>query len=118
MRLCLALLLLVSFQKEAGVFGKIAAPEGTAQKRLRTKLSGSDVVAGHKDPDPTLAAVWLEGVAPTKVESRTAVIPQEGLEFRPRVLALGMGSKLEVTLSVLLDRPADRTAGAACYDAR
>src|SRR6516165_4186326 len=95
MRLCLALLLLVSPQEGASVSGKIAAPDGTSQKRLRTKLYGTEAVAGHKDPDPTLAVVWLEGVAPAKVESKSAVIRQEGLEFRPRALAVGAGSKVE-----------------------
>ena len=42
---------------------KITAPEGAAQKRLRSKLYGNEAVAGRKDPDPALAVVWLEGVA-------------------------------------------------------
>lgn len=95
MRLCLALLLLLSPQDGATVSGKVAAPEGAAQKRLRTKLYGNEVVAGRKPADPTLAVVWLEGVAPAKTEPKSAVIRQEGLEFRPRVVAVTVGSKVD-----------------------
>lgn len=96
MRLCLALLLLASAPQDGAVVsGKVAAAEGTAQKRLRTKLYGTEVVAGRKDADPTLAVVWLEGVAAVKIEPRTAAIRQEGLEFRPRAVAVTVGSKVD-----------------------
>ena len=96
MRLCLALLLLASApQSGASVSGKVAAPEGTSQKRLRAKLYGNEAVAGRKEPDPTLAVVWLEGVAPAKAEPKPAVIRQEGLEFRPRAVAVTAGSKVD-----------------------
>ena len=97
MRLCLALLLLVAAPQDGAVVsGKVTAPEGAGQKRLRAKLYSGEAVAGRKDPDPTLAVVWLEGVAaPAKVEPRTAVIRQEGLEFRPRALAVTVGSKVD-----------------------
>jgi plastocyanin len=95
MRLCLALLLFCSPQDRVAVSGKITAAEGAAQKRLRTKLYGTEVIAGRKDPDPTLAVVWLEGVAPAKAEPKPTVIRQEGLEFRPRALAVPVGSKVD-----------------------
>jgi plastocyanin len=96
MRLCLILVLLWVPQASATVSGRISAPDGAAQKRLRTKLYGNEAVAGHKPADPTLAVVWLEGVAaPAKVEPRPAVIRQEGLEFRPRALAITVGSKVD-----------------------
>lgn len=108
MRLCLALLLLVSVpsfdsgpalsqdkQDGATVSGKISAAEGTAQKRLRTKLYSGDLVAGRKDPDPTVGVVWLEGVPAVKTEARTAMIRQDGLEFRPRAVAVTLGSKVD-----------------------
>jgi len=96
MRLCLALLLLASAPQEgATVSGKVAAAEGTAQKRLRAKLYSGEAVAGRKDPDPTLAVVWLEGVAAAKTEPKTAAIRQEGLEFRPRAVAITVGSKVD-----------------------
>jgi len=95
MRLCLILALLWTPQASATVSGKISAPEGAAQNRLRAKLY-NQVVAGQKDPDPRLAVVWLEGVAaPAKVEPKPSVIRQEGLEFRPRALAVTMGSKVD-----------------------
>ena len=96
MRLCLILALFWTPQASATVSGKISAPEGAAQKRLRAKLYGNEAVAGHKPADPTLAVVWLEGVAaPAKVEAKPSVIRQEGLEFRPRALAVTMGSKVD-----------------------
>ena len=96
MRLCLILVLLWTPQASATVSGKITAPDGAAQNRLRTKLYGNEAVAGRKKADPTLAVVWLEGVAaPAKVESKTAVIRQDGLEFRPRALAVTVGSKVD-----------------------
>jgi plastocyanin len=95
MRLCLALLLLASPQAGAAVAGKISAAEGAVQKRLRTKLYSGELVAGRKDPDPTVAVVWLEGVAPAKTEPRSAAIRQEGLEFRPRAVAVTVGSKVD-----------------------
>lgn len=94
MRLCLALLLLWNAQDGVAVSGRVSAPEGAAQKRLRTKLYG-EAIAGRKDPDPTLAVVWLEGVPPAKVDVKTHVIRQEGLEFRPRAVAIGVGSKVD-----------------------
>ena len=97
MRLCLLLALLWTPQASTPtVSGKVSAPEGAAQKRLRAKLYGNEAVAGRKDPDPTLAVVWLEGVAaPPKVDPRTAAIRQEGLEFRPRAVAVTVGSKVD-----------------------
>lgn len=96
MRLCLILVLLGTPQGSATVSGKVSAPEGAAQNRLRTKLYGNEVVSGHKPADPTLAVVWLEGVAaPAKVETKPSVIRQEGLEFRPRALAVTVGSKVD-----------------------
>jgi plastocyanin len=94
MRLCLALVLLWNPQETSAVSGKITAPETAVQKRLRTKLY-NEAVAGRKDPDPTLAVVWIEGAPAAKVEPKTASIRQAGLEFRPRAVAVGVGSKVE-----------------------
>ena len=96
MRLCLILVLLWIPQASATVSGRISAPDGAAQKRLRAKLYGGDAVAGRKDADPTLAVVWLDGIAaPAKPEPKNAVMRQDGLEFRPRALAVTVGSKVE-----------------------
>lgn len=95
MRLCPALLLLLWPPQDASsVSGRIEAPETAVQKRLRTKLYG-EAVPGRKDPDPTLAVVWLEGAPASKVEVKTQVIRQSGLEFRPRAVAIGVGSKVD-----------------------
>jgi len=96
MRPWFALLLLVSAPRDGGtVSGKITAPEGAVQNRLRVKLYGSETVAGHKPADPRLAVVWLEGVPAAKTEARTGVIRQDGLEFRPRAVAVTVGSKVD-----------------------
>lgn len=96
MRLCLALLLLCPAQESGVVSGKITSPEGAAQKRLRSKIKyAGPGIANHKDPDPSPALVWLEGVEPARQEPRTVEIRQEGIEFRPRVLAVPVGSTVK-----------------------
>jgi plastocyanin len=96
MRPLLVLLLLASAPQDgATVSGKVAAPERAGQNRLRAKLYSGEMAAGHKPADPTLAVVWLEGVAAAKVEPKPAAIRQEGLEFRPRVVAVTAGSKVD-----------------------
>jgi plastocyanin len=96
MRLCLALLLLASAPQDgATVSGKVAAAEGAGQKRLRAKLYSGEAVSGLKPADPTVAVVWLEGVAPAKTEQKSAVLRQDGLEFRPRAVAITVGSKVD-----------------------
>jgi plastocyanin len=95
MRLCLAVLLLSSPQDGDAVSGKISAPEGAAQKKLRVKLYSGPAVVGRKDPDPSPAVVWLEGVEPAKAEAKTLTVRQVGLEFRPRILAIPLGSRVD-----------------------
>jgi plastocyanin len=95
MRLCLILALFWTPQATATVSGKVIAPEGAAQTRLRKKLYAGETIVGHKEPDAPLAVVWLEGVAPAKVDPKPAVIRQAGLEFRPRALAVPVGSKVD-----------------------
>lgn len=96
MKLFLALLLLVAPQEAGSVTGKITAAEGAAQKKLRQKIKYTGPgIADHKDPDPSPAVVWLEGAPGAKIEPRSLVIRQEGLEFRPRVLAVPVGSTVK-----------------------
>ena len=96
MRLFLALLLCLSPQDAGSVSGKISAPEGAAQKKLRQKIKyagpGSDA---HKDPDPSPAVVWLEGAPAVKMDPKTVEVRQEGLELRPRVVAIPVGSSIK-----------------------
>lgn len=95
MRLCLALLLACGVQEGAVISGKVSAPEGSEQKRLRMKLYAGGAPAGHKDPHPSPAVVWLEGAPATPVVPETVTITQEGLEFRPRVVAIPVGSTVD-----------------------
>ena len=96
MRLCLALLLLCPAQESAAVTGKVTSPEGAVQKKLRSKIKyAGPGIANHQDPDPSPALVWLEGVEPAKQEPRTVEIRQLGIEFRPRVLAIPVGSTVK-----------------------
>jgi plastocyanin len=92
MRLCLALLLACGSREGAVISGKISAPEGSDQKKLRMKLYAGGMPAGHKDPDPSPAVVWLEGPSPLAMPPQTVTVTQEGLEFRPRVVAIPVGS--------------------------
>src|SRR3954467_2252205 len=78
------------------VSGKVGATEGAAQKKLRQKIKyAGPGVTGPTTPDPSPAVVWLEGAPATKVEARQAQVLQEGIEFRPRVLALPLGSTVK-----------------------
>lgn len=97
MRLLLALLLLCAPRPDAGtVAGKVDAPEGAAQRKLRAKIKyAGPGVEKHTDPDPSPAVVWIEKAPASKVEPRTVEIRQEGLEFRPRVLAIPLGSTVK-----------------------
>jgi plastocyanin len=96
MRLLLALLLLCAPLPDAGTLtGRIDAPEGASQKKLRQKVYSGGAVAGQKDPDPSPAVVWLEGATAARSEARSVEIRQEGLEFRPRILAIPAGSTVK-----------------------
>ncbi len=93
MRLCLALVLLWAPQEASTVSGKISAPDGAAQKKLRLKIKyAGPGVTGPTKPDPSPAVVWLEGAGAVKMDPRTVEVRQEGIEFRPRVLAVPLGS--------------------------
>jgi plastocyanin len=97
-RILLALILILPAPRQdaATVSGKVGATEGAAQKKLRQKIkyAGPGVV-GPTTPDPSPAVVWLEGPAAIKMEPRQLQILQEGLEFRPRIVALPLGSTVK-----------------------
>src|SRR5579863_8297236 len=96
MRLCLGLLLLGMLQEGGGaVAGKISFTEGGSQKKLRQKVYAGAPQAGQKAPDPSPVVVWLEGGTAGPPEPRTVEIRQEGLEFRPRILAIPVGSTVK-----------------------
>ncbi|HLY08291.1 MAG TPA: plastocyanin/azurin family copper-binding protein [Planctomycetota bacterium] len=96
MRFCLAVLLLWTPVGGAAVTGKVTWADGAAQKRLRSKIKyAGPGVSGPTKPDPSPAVVWLEGAAAVKMEPRTIEVKQEGMEFRPRILAVPMGSTVK-----------------------
>jgi len=98
MRLTVALLLLLPTPQDtpSPVSGKVSATEGAAQKKIRAKLKYAGPGAEfHKAPDPSPAVVWLDKVPAAKVEPKTVQMRQEGLELRPRVLALPAGSTVQ-----------------------
>jgi plastocyanin len=96
MRLGLALLLLWTPLDGAAVTGQVHWTDGAAQKKLRAKIKyAGPGLANHKDPDPSPAVVWLEGAAAVKMEPRSVEIQQSGLEFRPRIVALPIGSTVK-----------------------
>lgn len=74
--------------------GKISTPEGAAQKRFRENISYGSNIAGHKDPDSSPAVVWLEGAPAAKPVEAKVEMKQEGLEFRPRVVAIQVGTTI------------------------
>ena len=75
--------------------GKVTATEGSAQKKLREKIKYGANLVGHKDPDPSPVVVWLEGAPAAKPVDARAEMKQEGLEFRPRVLAIQAGTTVK-----------------------
>jgi plastocyanin len=96
MRLTLVLLLLLSPQETSNVTGKISAPEGAAQRKLRAKIRYAGPGAEtHTPPDPSPAVVWLEKAPAAKMDPKTLEIRQEGLELRPRVVAIPVGSTVK-----------------------
>lgn len=93
MRALLVAVLLLPAPQEAGdVAGKVTlAPGAAPKKRLRLRYA-PEGLAGHKAESPSPAVVWLEGPPAAKAAGRTAELLQEGLEFRPRVLAVQAGT--------------------------
>jgi plastocyanin len=90
----IAVLLLPAPREEGDVAGKVTlAPGATPRKRLKVKYN-PEGLAGHKAPSPAPAVVWLEGPPAVRAEGKTAQMLQEGLEFRPRVLAVQVGTKV------------------------
>ncbi len=93
MRVLLACLLLSPAAQDAGdVKGTVAVEAGaTPKKRIKVRYTGPGL-ADRKDPAPSPAVVWLEGPPTALAEGKTADMLQEGLEFRPRVLAVQAGT--------------------------
>jgi plastocyanin len=91
--LLLGLALLPAAPQEAGdVTGTVAVAEGaTPKKRLKLRYTGPGM-EDRKEPSPSLPVVWLEGPPAAKADGKVVDMLQEGLEFRPRVLAIQAGT--------------------------
>ncbi|HEX7896476.1 MAG TPA: plastocyanin/azurin family copper-binding protein [Planctomycetota bacterium] len=96
MRVLLACALLVPSPQEASdVQGKVTlAPGAVPRKRLKVAYKGPGLAA-RKPESPAPIVVWLEGPSASKAEGKTAEMLQEGLEFRPRVLAVQAGTTVK-----------------------
>ena len=93
--LLLALLLAPSASPEGAVTGKVTAEDGAKQKEIRDSVRYVGAgVEQRKPADPSLAVVWLEGVAEAKAEPVKLDMKQDGIEFRPRVAAIPVGSTI------------------------
>jgi plastocyanin len=90
------LLLSPSVPDGAAVTGKVTAVDGEKQKEIRAAVRyvGAGIDLHDKKPDPSFAVVWLEGVPEAKVEPVKLDIRQERVEFRPRVVAVPVGSTI------------------------
>ena len=72
--------------------GKVSlAPGAKPRKRLTVNYKGPGLSA-RKEPSPAPFVVWLEGPPSSKASGKTAEMLQEGLEFRPKVLAVQAGT--------------------------
>jgi plastocyanin len=76
------------------VTGRVTIPEGAAQKKTRLKLryAGQTGLGEKKDPSSSPAVVYLEGLPPSRAAAARVEMRQNGLEFRPRVLAVQTGT--------------------------
>lgn len=91
MRVCLALLLLAP-QEAGDVRGRVSlAPDASPKKKIKVNYKAPGMSA-RKPPSPSPAVVWLEGAPASKAEPASVDMLQEGLEFRPRVLAVRAGT--------------------------
>jgi plastocyanin len=93
MRVFLALLLLAPAAQESGdVRGRVTlAPGAAPKKRVKVNYKGPGMSA-HKAPSASPFVVWLEGPTAPKAEGKTVDMLQEGIEFRPKVLAVRAGT--------------------------
>lgn len=89
------LLALLLSQDRGSVVGTVEIPP-PPKSRLGVKYAGQTGAAAKKDPDPSPAVVWLEGVkGDFKPPAANPVVIQEGIEFRPRVLPVLVGTTVE-----------------------
>jgi plastocyanin len=94
----LLIILLVFGPQDSGatITGKVSATEGKTQEKIPADIHyagpGSEK---RKLPDPSPAVVYLLKMPASKSEAQVLEIKQEGLEFRPRVLAVRVGDTVK-----------------------
>lgn len=94
-RILLALVLFAAPVREgATVTGKVTVSKDAKKKVVIIRYTGQGVEK-RKEPAPSPAVVWLDVPAMAPLEARTLRIQQEGLQFRPRVIAITAGSSVE-----------------------
>lgn len=93
--LTLMLLLPGAASPEGAVTGRVIAVDGDRQKEIRAAVRYIGAgIEQRKPADPSIAVVWLEGVPASKAEPVRLDLKQEGIEFRPRVAAISVGSTI------------------------
>jgi plastocyanin len=66
------------------------------KSNLKLRYVGQTGASAKKAPDPSPAVVWLDGVpGDFKPDGKNRVIDQEGIEFRPRVLPVLVGTTVD-----------------------
>jgi plastocyanin len=93
--LTLLLLLLPAPQEAGDVRGKVTIKPGAKPKKRLTVNYKGPGLAARKDPSPAPFVVWLEGVPTSSVSGKSVEMLQEGLEFRPKVLAVQTGTTVK-----------------------
>jgi plastocyanin len=95
MRAALLLVLLLPAPGEGGpVSGAVTLPEGGGARNPRLKLRyvGQTGLGEKKPAAPSPAVVYLEDAPASRSSGKIEEIVQQGLEFRPRVLAVQTGT--------------------------
>jgi len=93
MRLLFAWLLLLAPARQAGVTvsGKVTVEEKAKKQLVILRYNGED--KRHlKPPPPSPAVVYLEGPPASAAEGKAVEILQQALQFRPRVVAVQLGT--------------------------
>lgn len=78
----------------ATVSGKVTVSKDAKKKAVIIRYTGTKVET-RKEPAASLAVVWIKGAPAAKTEPRKVEIVQQGLEFRPRVVAVPVESRID-----------------------
>ncbi len=82
-------------QERATVSGKVGFPDdGKAKDRPKARYPGRASREAPRDPPPAAALVYLEGPPAAPPRDEVVEIRQEGLQFRPRAVAVQRGMRV------------------------